>query len=347
MFLLIFRYVFGGAIGVGARALRRLPRARLHRHVGAVRRRRRGGRRRRGRRAGLLRPAPLAAHPPRRPCSPAERSPTPACWPGASSSRRRSGSPSASASTGASPPRSPPSGSASLFGFAFGWVFITLGLVAGNAQAAQGLSLLVFPLTFVSSAYVPVSTMPSWMQAFADHQPLTPMVDAVRSLTLGPSAQAVLGHSTALLRHVVAAVVRRPRGRVRPARHLALREGLSLSAGSLHRFSRRRSDPTRGGRGSAAAAGAAAARAGEARAGPLHVDAALHAQRRVARRQGRRPRAAPRSGRSPMSSWAASSLADGMLFGIGGHLDALHRLGHRLLDAGQRRAASARRSRRC
>jgi ABC-2 type transport system permease protein len=83
-----------------------------------------------------------------------------------------------------------------VFGFAFGWVFITLGLVAGNAQAAQGLSLLVFPLTFVSSAYVPVSTMPGWLQAFADHQPLTPMVDAVRSLTLGPSAQAVLGHST-------------------------------------------------------------------------------------------------------------------------------------------------------
>jgi ABC transporter DrrB family efflux protein len=84
-----------------------------------------------------------------------------------------------------------------VFGFAFDWVFIVMGLMSGNAQAAQGLSLLVFPLTFVSSAYVPVSTMPSWMQAFAEHQPLTPMVNAVRSLTLGPSAEAVLGHSTA------------------------------------------------------------------------------------------------------------------------------------------------------
>ena len=80
------------------------------------------------------------------------------------------------------------------FGFAFEWVFITLGLFAGNAQAAQGMGMIVFPFAFISSAYVPVSTMPSWLQAFAEHQPLTWMVDAVRSLTLGPEAQAVLGH---------------------------------------------------------------------------------------------------------------------------------------------------------
>src|SRR5215216_2761595 len=43
-----------------------------------------------------------------------------------------------------------------VFGFAFEWMFITLGLVAGTPQAAQGLALMVFPLTFVSSAYVPV-----------------------------------------------------------------------------------------------------------------------------------------------------------------------------------------------
>src|SRR5215468_2892938 len=84
-----------------------------------------------------------------------------------------------------------------LFGFALTWMFITIGLFAGNAQAAQGMSLLVFPLTFVSSAYVPVSSMPGWMQAFAEHQPLTAMVDAVRVLTLGDTATAVLGHSTA------------------------------------------------------------------------------------------------------------------------------------------------------
>jgi ABC-2 type transport system permease protein len=79
--------------------------------------------------------------------------------------------------------------------FAFEWLFIALGLFAGSAQAAQGLALMVFPLTFVSSAYVPVNTMPGWLQAPAEHQPLTVMVDAVRALTQGPAAEALLGHS--------------------------------------------------------------------------------------------------------------------------------------------------------
>jgi ABC-2 type transport system permease protein len=75
-----------------------------------------------------------------------------------------------------------------VLGFAFEWMFITLGLVA------QGLALMVFPLTFVSSAYVPVESMPGWLQAFAEHQPLTAMVDAVRALTQGQAAEALLGH---------------------------------------------------------------------------------------------------------------------------------------------------------
>jgi ABC transporter DrrB family efflux protein len=81
-----------------------------------------------------------------------------------------------------------------VFGFAFVWLFIFLGLVAGSPQAAQGLSFLVFPLSFVSSAYVPVSTMPGWMQGFANNQPLTQMINSVRLLTGGPEAQALLGH---------------------------------------------------------------------------------------------------------------------------------------------------------
>jgi ABC-2 type transport system permease protein len=82
-----------------------------------------------------------------------------------------------------------------LFGFAFEWLFIILGLLAGTPQAAQGMAFLVFPLVFVSSAYVPVSSMPGWLQAFAQHQPVTYMVGAVRALTLGPSSAATLGHS--------------------------------------------------------------------------------------------------------------------------------------------------------
>lgn len=81
-----------------------------------------------------------------------------------------------------------------LFGFAFEWVFIALGMMAGNAQAAQGIGFMVFPLTFVSSAYVPTSSMPGWMQAFANHQPITYMVDSVRALASGPAAQHALGH---------------------------------------------------------------------------------------------------------------------------------------------------------
>jgi ABC transporter DrrB family efflux protein len=81
-----------------------------------------------------------------------------------------------------------------LFGFAFEWLFIAMGLFAGTAQAAQGMGMIVFPFAFVSSAYVPVASMPSWLRVFAQHQPLTYMVDAVRSLTLGGHAQTLLGH---------------------------------------------------------------------------------------------------------------------------------------------------------
>lgn len=86
-----------------------------------------------------------------------------------------------------------------VFGFAFEWLFIMLGLIAGTPQAAQGMALLVFPFTFVSSAYVPVKSMPGWLQAFASHQPITYMVDAVRALTQGPAAEALIGHSAGYL----------------------------------------------------------------------------------------------------------------------------------------------------
>jgi len=70
------------------------------------------------------------------------------------------------------------------FAFAFAWLFITIGLAARTPQAANGYSLIVFPFTFVSSSYVPVASMPGWLQAFARNQPVTAMVDAVRSLSI-------------------------------------------------------------------------------------------------------------------------------------------------------------------
>lgn len=81
-------------------------------------------------------------------------------------------------------------------GFAFLWVFVCIGLASGNAQAAQGLSMLAYPVIFVSSAYVRVGTLPGWMQPVAEHQPVTVMCNAVRSLALGDPALAGLGHTT-------------------------------------------------------------------------------------------------------------------------------------------------------
>lgn len=82
-----------------------------------------------------------------------------------------------------------------LFAASFSWLQIFLGLVSGSAQAAQGISFSVFPLIFVSSAYVPVSSMPGWMQPVAENQPVTAMVGAVRALVLGGDTEAQLGHS--------------------------------------------------------------------------------------------------------------------------------------------------------
>jgi ABC-2 type transport system permease protein len=82
--------------------------------------------------------------------------------------------------------------------YSFMWVFITIGLTSGSAQAAQGTAtLLVIPLAFVSAAYVPADTLPGWMQPVADNQPFTIVSNAVRSLTLGGADAVGLGHSTA------------------------------------------------------------------------------------------------------------------------------------------------------
>jgi ABC-2 type transport system permease protein len=83
-----------------------------------------------------------------------------------------------------------------VFGFAFEWVFIVIGLVGGTAQAAQSMGLMVTPLVFLSSAYVPVKSMPGGIRQFSEIQPLTPMIDAVRGLATGARGEALLEHST-------------------------------------------------------------------------------------------------------------------------------------------------------
>jgi ABC transporter DrrB family efflux protein len=76
-----------------------------------------------------------------------------------------------------------------LFGYAFSWVFAFLGLTASSAESAQALGFIaVFPLTFASSAFVPTDSMPGWLQAFADVNPFTTVVDAIRALWIGAPA---------------------------------------------------------------------------------------------------------------------------------------------------------------
>jgi ABC-2 type transport system permease protein/oleandomycin transport system permease protein len=73
-----------------------------------------------------------------------------------------------------------------LFGFAIAWMGVTVGLLVRNPEAVQNISMtLVFPLTFLSSAFVPTQTMPAPLQVFVAHQPMTQVVDAVRALVLG------------------------------------------------------------------------------------------------------------------------------------------------------------------
>lgn len=85
-------------------------------------------------------------------------------------------------------------GLVAVFGYAFSWIFVALGLRVTNAEAAQAAGVpVIFLLVFSSAAFVPVSTMPGWLQAFAAHQPITALVNAERALVLGGSvAQGVL-----------------------------------------------------------------------------------------------------------------------------------------------------------
>jgi ABC transporter DrrB family efflux protein len=76
-----------------------------------------------------------------------------------------------------------------LIGYAFSWVFAFIGLAASSPEAANGYGFtILFPITFVSSAFVPPETMPDWLQPIAENNPFTTMVDAVRALFIGTPA---------------------------------------------------------------------------------------------------------------------------------------------------------------
>lgn len=76
-----------------------------------------------------------------------------------------------------------------MLGYAFSWVFAYIGLVASTPEAANAFGfMIIFPLTFISSAFVPVESMPAGLQAFAEVNPFTTEVDAMRHLWQGAPA---------------------------------------------------------------------------------------------------------------------------------------------------------------
>jgi ABC-2 type transport system permease protein len=106
-----------------------------------------------------------------------------------------------------------------LFGWALSWIFATLGLAVGDPEAAQAAAFPVMaPLVFASSAFVPVETMPGWLQVFAEHQPVSVTASAVRALVLGgPTADYVLqslAWSVGIILVFAPIAVRRYRGAV-------------------------------------------------------------------------------------------------------------------------------------
>jgi ABC-2 type transport system permease protein/oleandomycin transport system permease protein len=81
-----------------------------------------------------------------------------------------------------------------LFGYTFSWVFATVGLAVGDPETAQAAAFpVIAPLVFASSAFVSPDTMPGWLQVFARHQPVSITASAVRALVIGgPTSSYVL-----------------------------------------------------------------------------------------------------------------------------------------------------------
>jgi ABC-2 type transport system permease protein/oleandomycin transport system permease protein len=87
-----------------------------------------------------------------------------------------------------------------VFGVAICCISAFTGLAIGDEESVQAFGLIwLFPLTFLSSAFVPIATMPGWLQAFANNQPVTYVVDTMRALALGGPVAANLWKSVAWL----------------------------------------------------------------------------------------------------------------------------------------------------
>jgi ABC-2 type transport system permease protein len=74
------------------------------------------------------------------------------------------------------------------FIIALTWLFAAIGLASGSPTAANGYGFVLLFLPYLSSAFVPTETMPGWIQPVAEHQPMTPIIESVRSLLSGHPA---------------------------------------------------------------------------------------------------------------------------------------------------------------
>jgi ABC transporter DrrB family efflux protein len=94
------------------------------------------------------------------------------------------------------------------FGFALSWIFAFLALTVRGAEAAQSAGfVVVFPLVFASSVFVPVSSMPAWLQAFAGASPITLTANAARSLSLTGGVPGSLGGAAAWIAVILAVFI--------------------------------------------------------------------------------------------------------------------------------------------
>jgi ABC-2 type transport system permease protein len=72
-----------------------------------------------------------------------------------------------------------------LFILAMSWVSVCFGLLASSVESASSFSFVILFLPYLSSAFVPVDTMPRVLRGFAEHQPLTPVIETLRGLMIG------------------------------------------------------------------------------------------------------------------------------------------------------------------
>ena len=96
----------------------------------------------------------------------------------------------------------------SAFGLALSWIFAFVALTVRGAEAAQSAGFVIlFPLVFASSVFVPVSTLPSWLQAIAKASPVTLSANAARSLALVPGTPSSLGGAIAWIAGLLAVFI--------------------------------------------------------------------------------------------------------------------------------------------